>query len=78
MNLLFQFEKASNVYFLFAAILQLIPDVSDSNGLPTYLPPLMIIVILSMIKDGLEDYKRYKSDQEENNKETKVYRSEQF
>ena len=31
-----------------------------------------------MIKDGYEDYKRYKSDQEENNKETSVYRNGQF
>ncbi len=31
-----------------------------------------------MIKDGYEDYKRYKSDQEENNKETSVYKDGTF
>jgi P-type E1-E2 ATPase len=68
----------ANIYFLFLACLQVIPDVTVSGGLPTYLPPLLCIVLLTMIKDGYEDYKRYKSDQEENNKEASVFRDGRF
>ena len=77
-NLFEQFSKVANIYFLFLAVLQVIPGVTTSNGVPTYLPPLFAIVLLTMVKDGYEDYKRYKSDQEENNKETHVYREGQF
>ena len=63
---------------MFLAVLQTIPQISDTGGLPTYLPPLLIIVVLSMIKDAYEDYKRYKSDEEENNKETLVFRDGRF
>lgn len=31
------------------------------------LPPLIVVVVLSMIKDGYEDYKRHAKDQSENN-----------
>ncbi len=73
-----QFSKVANLYFLFLAVLQTIPQISDTGGLPTYLPPLLTIVVLSMIKDAYEDYKRYKSDEEENNKETLVFRDGRF
>ena len=77
-NLWEQFTKLANVYFLLLSVLQVIPDISTSHGVPTYLFPLLFIVFLTMIKDGYEDYKRYKSDQEENNKETKVLRNGRF
>lgn len=32
--------------------------------------PLAFVVLVSMVKDMIEDYSRYKSDQEENSKET--------
>ena len=72
-NLYEQFSKLANVYFLFLACLQMIKLVSITHGVPTILPPLAFIVFLTMIKDVYEDYKRYKSDQEENNKATHVY-----
>jgi magnesium-transporting ATPase (P-type) len=77
-NLFQQFTKMANLYFLFLACLQLIPAVTTSNGYPTYLFPLSFVVLLNMVKDGYEDYKRYKSDQEENNKESHVYRDGHF
>jgi phospholipid-transporting ATPase len=77
-NLYEQFSKLANVYFLFLAFLQTIKVVSITGGIPTILPPLAFIVLLTMVKDVYEDYKRYKSDQEENNKETLVYQNGQF
>jgi len=38
--------------------------------------PLSIIVLVSMLKDGYEDYKRHAQDNEENVKEVKVLTSE--
>lgn len=35
--------------------------------------PLSVIVLVSMLKDAFEDYKRYKSDNEENSAKTHVY-----
>lgn len=78
LNLVTQFNKIANLYFLFLAILQMTPRVTISNRLPTIIPPLTFIVLLSMIKDAFEDYKRYKSDQEENNKPCWVYRNGTF
>ena len=42
-------------------------------GQPTIFIPLSVILTISMIKDGLEDYKRYLSDKEENTKEVTKY-----
>src|SRR3990167_2827046 len=75
-NLYEQFSKVANLYFLFLAMLQMVKIVSITNGIPTILPPLAFIVFLTMIKDVFEDYKRYKSDLEENNKDTVVYRNQ--
>jgi phospholipid-transporting ATPase len=77
-NLFEQFSKIANLYFLFLAFLQMIKLVSITGGIPTILPPLAFIVLLTMIKDVYEDYKRYKSDEEENNKETLVYDNGKF
>ena len=49
-----------------------------SFGVPTYLAPLAFIVFLSMVKDAFEDYKRYKSDLEENEKKCMVWNGKEF
>lgn len=78
LNLIYQFSKIANIYFLFLTILQVIPEVSISAGIPTILVPLAFIVLLSMVKDAFEDYKRFKSDREENEKQTFVYKGGKF
>lgn len=66
LNLFEQFSKNSNIYFLVLIILQCIKTISISEGVPTVLPSLVIIVIFSACKDFLEDYQRWKSDKKEN------------
>lgn len=39
-------------------------------------PPLIFVVVLSMIKDAYEDYKRHKEDHSENNAMTELYEKE--
>ena len=68
-NLWLQFQKIANVYFLFNAILQVIPEISVSNGIPNVLLPLIFVLAVSATKDYLEDLTRRKSDKEENNRE---------
>lgn len=67
-NLMEQFQKMANVYFIIIAILQSIPDISNSGGIPNILLPLGLVLTISGIKDLLEDRKRKKSDEEENNR----------
>ena len=40
------------------------------------LAPLAFVVMISMIKDGFEDYKRYKEDRSENENTTEVLNKE--
>jgi phospholipid-transporting ATPase len=47
-NLFIQYSKVANVYFTVLIILQLIKEISISNGQPTILPPLVIILAISM------------------------------
>jgi hypothetical protein len=71
-NLMVQFSKMGNLYFLILSILECVPSISDSDGFPVLLFPLGFVVGLSMIKDIYEDYQRYKSDKEENNRHARV------
>ena len=67
-NMWEQFHKLANVYFLILAVCQSIPEISNSNGIPTVLMPLSLVLAISAIKDLMEDNKRKKSDNEENNR----------
>lgn len=69
-NLLEQFQKSANVYFLIIAVLQSVPQISVTGGIPNILMPLCFVLAVSAVKDLLEDLKRKKSDREENNRET--------
>ncbi|XP_055492654.1 phospholipid-transporting ATPase VD-like [Leucoraja erinacea] len=72
MNLFEQFHRAANLYFLFLAILNWVPSVEAFQKEITMLPLVVVLVIIA-IKDGLEDYRRYKFDKQINNRRTKVY-----
>jgi phospholipid-transporting ATPase len=72
-NLIEQFSKAANVYFLIITFMQLIPIISISGGRPVMLLPLMFVIGVSMIKDIFEDFKRHKSDNQENTRKALVY-----
>ena len=64
-NLLFQFSKWANSYFLFLLILQLCPLFSVTSVIVVAIP-LVFVVSVSMAKDALEDYQRYKQDYVQN------------
>ena len=73
LNLAVQFRHYYNIYFLIAAILSLIPSISPLNPFATVLP-LVIVIVLTFIKDGYADYKRHKVDRIVNDRKVLVCR----
>ncbi|WPG99859.1 putative haloacid dehalogenase-like hydrolase [Acrodontium crateriforme] len=66
-----QFSKLANFYFLIVSILQMIPGLS-TTGTYTTIVPLIFFVSVSMAKEGYDDFRRYRLDKVENNRQTKV------
>jgi len=58
---MYQFRREANIYFLLQAILNSIPQVSAMNPITAY-TPLAFVLGVSMFREGVEDYQRYKSD----------------
>ena len=76
-NLFEQFsKKAANLYFLIIMFMQMIKVISISNGAPVMALPLAFVVVVSMIKDAYEDYKRHREDRSENYAQAQVYSKE--
>ena len=70
--LLGQFKRYANIYFLVSAILQSIPAISPLHPISA-IAPLVFVISLSIIREGYEDLKRYRSDIETNSTKTKRY-----
>ncbi|KAI5305541.1 hypothetical protein KEM56_004123 [Ascosphaera pollenicola] len=65
-NLYFQFHNVANIYFLFVIILNFFPIFGATNpGLNAV--PLIAILAITAIKDGIEDWRRTVLDNELNN-----------
>lgn len=62
----------ANLYFLMLTCLECVPEISDSNGVPILIVPLMFVVGISMIKDIYEDFLRHRQDNEENNRSAEL------
>lgn len=71
-NLFEQFHKAANLYFLLISALQLIPGLSPTGRFTT-LGPLVVVLIVTMLKDVYEDFKRHQSDAELNRRITYIW-----
>jgi phospholipid-translocating ATPase len=68
-NLFEQFRNVANLYFLFLVILQAIPLFGATEPIVAALP-LICILAITAIKDGIEDLKRNQSDQRVNASKT--------
>ncbi|XP_049649675.1 phospholipid-transporting ATPase VD isoform X2 [Accipiter gentilis] len=71
-NLFEQFHRVANLYFLFLVVLNWVPLVEAFQKEITMLP-LVVVLTITAVKDGLEDYSKYKMDKQINNLLTKVY-----
>ncbi|XP_041692766.1 phospholipid-transporting ATPase ID isoform X1 [Coregonus clupeaformis] len=72
-NLFEQFQRVANTYFLVLLILQLIPEISSLSWVTTTVP-LVLVLVITAVKDATDDYFRYKSDQQVNNRQSQVLR----
>jgi phospholipid-transporting ATPase len=72
-----QFSKVANLFFLFTAVLQQIPNVSPTNRYTTIVP-LMIVLAVSAIKEAWEDYQRRLADRGLNNAKARVLKNGDF
>lgn len=73
--LLEQFSKYANLFFLFTACIQQIPDVSPTQKYTTIVP-LSVVLLASAFKETQEDLKRHQSDTELNARIAKVLRAD--
>ena len=71
-NLWEQFHRLANIYFLFVVLLNTVPQVGAIVTEIAYLP-LLFVLSTTAIKDIFEDYRRFKSDKEVNNRLCLVY-----
>lgn len=72
-----QFSKYANLFFLFTAILQQIPGISPTKRYTTIVP-LGVVLLVSAIKEYVEDYRRKKSDSTLNNSKAQVLKGSTF
>ncbi|KAF2477403.1 phospholipid-translocating P-type ATPase [Lindgomyces ingoldianus] len=72
-----QFSKYANLFFLFTAILQQIPGISPTKRYTTIVP-LGIVLLVSAIKEYIEDFRRKKSDGTLNNSKAQVLKGSTF
>ncbi|SGZ40243.1 related to Probable phospholipid-transporting ATPase DNF3 [Hanseniaspora guilliermondii] len=70
-QVLFQFRKFANSYFLIISILQMIPGWSTTGSYTTIIP-LLIFISISVLREGYDDFRRYQLDCIENKKLTNV------
>jgi len=77
MSLLFQFFRLANVYFLIIAILQLISIVSPLSP-TTAVVPLVVVLLFSMTREGVEDLARHKYDDKLNSEPTMLFKDNMF
>ena len=72
-----QFSKYANLFFLFTAIIQQIPNISPTNKYTT-IGPLAVVLLVSAIKEAVEDVKRHNSDKDLNRSKAEVLQGGEF
>ena len=60
LSLFYHFSKYTNLYFLVMTIL-LVTELSPFS-LSSVISPIVFITLVSMLREGIEDYARHKSD----------------
>jgi magnesium-transporting ATPase (P-type) len=74
--LFFSFLKLANAYFLMVSVLQMVPEISNTDGVPTTAPVLALILFIDAIFQILEDLERHRADGEANNRKAHILSTE--
>ncbi|KAH9819407.1 putative phospholipid-transporting ATPase DNF3 [Teratosphaeria destructans] len=72
-QLLFQATRLSNFYFICIGVPQTIPGLSTTGNYSTILP-LCFFILLTVVKEGYDDFKRHRMDKVENRQPATVLR----
>lgn len=73
LNLLEQFQRLANFYFLCLLVLQLIPAISSLTPITTAIP-LIGVLMLTAVKDAYDDFQRHQNDSQVNHRRAKALR----
>ncbi|XP_051130524.1 phospholipid-transporting ATPase 1-like [Andrographis paniculata] len=76
-NLFIQFHRVAYLYFLAIAALNQLPPLAVF-GRTVSLFPLLFVLTVTAVKDGYEDWRRHRSDRNENNREAQVLQLDKF
>ncbi|PUZ64409.1 hypothetical protein GQ55_3G141700 [Panicum hallii var. hallii] len=71
-----QFRRVANVYFLLSAGIAYSPLAAYSST--SAIAPLVIVIVATMLKEAVEDWRRNQQDTEVNNRSTKVFQDGAF
>lgn len=72
-NIFEQFHRIANVWFLIVSIFQILPlNLSPTSSWAT-IAPLSLVLAVTLLKDGYQDYHRHRSDREMNARPVKVW-----
>ena len=69
------FQRFANIYFLILAVLGFFPFSPIAPIVQVF--PLIVVLVISMLKSGIEDFMRYRSDVATNSVEFKVFQKDQ-
>ncbi len=72
-SLLIQFMRPANIYFLVIAIIQFISIISPLSPISA-IAPLIIVLTVSLIREGIEDFQKAKMDHQQNSEKIEVFR----
>ncbi|TYZ57528.1 hypothetical protein PybrP1_011737 [[Pythium] brassicae (nom. inval.)] len=66
------FRKLANAYFLLVSVLQMVPTITNTGGLPSNLPVLLFILAVDGVLAVIEDRRRHRADNEANSAQCHV------
>jgi len=72
-----QYKTPFNWFFLIQAIIDCIPSISSVDPVTTIMP-VVIVLIISLIREGVEDYRKYSNDKKANETLISVYKLPKF
>ena len=72
-----QYKTPFNWFFLIQAIIDCIPSISSVDPVTTIMP-VVIVLIISLIREGVEDYRKYTNDKKANETLISVYKLPRF
>ena len=75
--LLNQYKNPFNIYFLVSMIIDCIPSISSVNPTTTIMP-VVIVMIINLIREAVEDYRKYSNDKSVNESLNYVYKLPKF